>query len=109
MKAHKDAYIRNTGAWHFDNVVYSKINQNADGIIKNNKQMDDNRLNYNKLLLKSRFSLCPSGSGPNSIRLWESLGIGAIPVVLVDTLELPSHDLWDEALLYELRKINYIP
>lgn len=112
MKAHKDAYIRNTGAWHFDNVVYSKINQNADGIIKDNKQMDDNRLNYNKLLLKSRFSLCPSGSGPNSIRLWESLAVGAIPVVLADTLELPSHDLWDDTIirikedkLYTLNKI----
>jgi len=44
--------------------------------------------------------LCPSGSGPNSIRLWESLAAGAIPVVLADTLELPAHPLWKDAVVF---------
>ena len=54
---------------------------------------------YNDYLLKSVFSLCPSGSGPNSIRLWESLGIGTIPVVLADTLDLPKHELMEKAII----------
>lgn len=54
---------------------------------------------YNQVLLDSRYSLCPSGSGPNSIRLWESLACGAIPVLLADTLDLPEHELWDKAIV----------
>ena len=49
--------------------------------------------------MASRYSLCPSGAGPNSIRLWESLAVGAIPIILADTLELPEHEDWDKAVL----------
>ena len=56
------------------------------------------------VLLRSKFSLCPSGSGPNSIRLWESLALGSIPVLLADTLELPNHKLWDNAIVTILEK-----
>jgi hypothetical protein len=52
------------------------------------------------LLLDSRFTLCPSGSGPNYIRLWESLACGCIPVLLADTLDLPNHKLWDESIVF---------
>ena len=49
-------------------------------------------------LQQSVFALCPSGSGPNSIRLWEALGYGAIPVILADTLALPGDPvLWRQA------------
>ena len=54
---------------------------------------------YNNILLNSRFSLCPSGTGPNSIRFWESLACGSIPILLSDTLELPYHELWDNAII----------
>ena len=54
---------------------------------------------YNKILLRSRYSLCPSGSGPNSIRFWESLAVGSIPILLSDTLELPRHELWDKSIV----------
>ena len=54
---------------------------------------------YNQLLLDSKYSLCPSGSGPNSIRFWECLAIGTIPVLLADTLELPPHELWDDTIV----------
>jgi len=49
--------------------------------------------------LSSRYSLCPSGSGPNSIRFWEALATGSIPILLADTLELPQHELWDSAIV----------
>ena len=63
--------------------------------------------NYNKLLLKSRYTLAPSGSGPNSIRFWEALGAGSIPVLLADTLELPEHELWDETIVRIAEKDVY--
>ena len=51
------------------------------------------------MLLKSKYTLCPSGSGPNSIRFWEALGAGSIPVLLADTLELPKNELWNSAII----------
>ena len=60
--------------------------------------------NYNRLLLESCFSLCPSGSGPNSIRLWESLACGSIPVLLADTLDLPYGIDWKNAIIFYQEK-----
>ena len=34
---------------------------------------------YANTLQRNVFALCPSGSGPNAIRLWEALGYGAHP------------------------------
>ena len=65
---------------------------------------------YNELLIKSRYTLCPSGSGPNSIRFWECLGSGSIPVLLADTLELPEHELWNDAIIFlKENKVNTLP
>lgn len=51
-----------------------------------------------RILEASVFSLCPSGPSPNSARLWESIGCGAIPVIFGDIHFLPgSKALWDEA------------
>lgn len=83
--------IHDTGEWHFNSVVYSQ-HQNHNGEL--NPIGKDNRnkraTQYMDLMKRSRFSLAPSGSGPNSIRFWEALGSGTIPVLLADTLQLPS-------------------
>lgn len=91
--------IRNTGTWHFNHIVYSSQQNSGLREAPNPTHMEKTEY-YNRALLRSRFSLCPSGSGPNSIRLWESLAAGAIPVVLADTLELPAHPLWKEAVVF---------
>ena len=90
--------VENSGDWHFNTTVYSQyqnhnkqLNINEEHILKTKK--------YNNILIQSRFSLCPSGSGPNSIRFWESLACGAIPVLLADTLELPQNINWDEIIV----------
>jgi len=94
----EEAYIENTGGWHFNELVYSDFqNFNHDlfePVIHKNKTEK-----YNEVLLNSRYSLCPSGTGPNSIRFWESLAIGAIPVLLSDTLELPKNNMWKDTIL----------
>ena len=99
-----DAFIKNTGDWHFNAFVYD-VKQHSNGITEKKSPDDIEEEHtrktelYNRILLSSRFSLCPSGSGPNSIRFWESLAVGAIPILLSDTLDLPPHDLWKDAIL----------
>ena len=34
--------------------------------------------------------LCPAGAGPNTLRLWESLAVGSVPVLLGPTPRLPE-------------------
>jgi hypothetical protein len=96
----KNYYIKNTGEWHFNKNVYNKQIYNQ----KLNKKDIDNENKrtelYNKILINSRYSLCPSGSGPNSIRFWESLAVGSIPILLSDKLELPKHNLWKKAIIF---------
>ena len=40
-------------------------------------------------------------TGPNTIRLWEAIGSGAIPIILSDTFRPPGPRLlWDDALFF---------
>ncbi len=39
---------------------------------------------YQDVILASKFVLCPSGAGPSSIRLFETLGAGRVPVIISD-------------------------
>ncbi len=89
-----NCFVNKTNEWHFKTEVYG--NKLANSIQNNLVSEKDS---YNNLMLNSKYSLCPSGTGPNSIRLWESLAFGSIPIVLADSLELPHHDLWDVAIL----------
>ena len=98
MKHPDNCCVKYIGNWHFDNVVYNKkqnvyneLNESDDDTVRTRQ--------YNQLLIDSRYSLCPSGSGPNSIRLWESLAVGTIPIIIADTLELPCHELWENAII----------
>jgi hypothetical protein len=62
---------------------------------------DKASIEFQDSLRNSTFSLCPSGSGPNSIRLWESIGAGSIPVILADTYAPPGpRDLWERAAVF---------
>jgi len=91
----QDCYIKKTNGWFFESDVYGKKSNN----LKEKKEKSEGTSFYNNLLLNSRYSLCPSGSGPNSIRFWESLAIGSIPILLSDTLCLPEHELWKDAII----------
>ena len=73
--------------------------QNSNGIMVKDDEEITKTYEYNIILIKSRYTLAPCGIGPNSIRFWEALGAGSIPVLLSDTLELPENKLWDSAIL----------
>ena len=89
LEAHTDYAIEIKNLWHFNELVYEKQvlgkkkNQETDAI----KHAEAVR--YNSILSDSVFSLCPVGAGYNSLRLWESLAVGSIPVILADGLDLP--------------------
>lgn len=103
MEHPSGCFIEKTDGWFYESIVYNKQQ-------KNDGTFEKNTAKFNRVLLGSRFSLCPSGSGPNSIRFWESLGCGAIPILLSDTLELPPHPLWESAILrVQEHKLQSVP
>lgn len=90
-----EALIRGREHWHYHRVVYRHQIGRA-GIGATDGLLDDVAAReFSEALSRSVFALCPSGSGPNSIRLWEALEAGAIPVILSDHLALPGDPrLW---------------
>lgn len=96
----KTGLVKGRDKWHFNDVVYKKQigkGEYTDDIkIKENANAEE----YLNVMRQTKFSLCPSGTGPNSIRLWESIEIGVIPVVLSDTYRFPGNErLWECAAL----------
>ena len=53
---------------------------------------------YDNILGRSRFSLCPRGVGSSTMRFWESLKCGAIPVLISDELNLVPWD-WENTII----------
>jgi len=99
LRDHPKGRVVGRGMWHYHSEVYeAQIQGRALG---EDKEQVEKEEEFRDLLLNSVFSLCPSGSGPNSIRLWESLASGAIPVVISDGY-LPPGDLceWNEAVVF---------
>lgn len=100
LPAEESSYIKYRSQWHYENQVY---HEQIAGLQCNESSEDENRDNsreYSEVMKESIFSLCPSGSGPNSIRIWESLGFGCIPVILSDSLQLPGDsNLWNKAVI----------
>lgn len=72
--------IKERPSWYFEDRKHDANNQ------------------YVKALSNSRYSLCPVGSGPSTIRFWESLVAGAIPVLISDKIKLPEHD-WENCIV----------
>ena len=50
---------------------------------------------YVEILRNSHFSLCPRGRGPSSMRLYDSMSFGIVPVIISDEWIKPSFVDWD--------------
>ena len=68
--------------WHFNKLVYQEQVQHKPLAEADAQQVAAAAQRYNEVLSDSVFSLCPEGAGPNTLRIWESLAVGAIPVVI---------------------------
>jgi hypothetical protein len=91
------------------NIIY-RDSYHVDSSLFNghNKQANENE--YKNILQRSRFSLCPRGSSPSSVRFWESLAAGAIPILVSDNWVLPKWD-WENTIIHipekTFNKLNY--
>lgn len=72
-------------SWFFEELVFKK-----EKLSENLEKIKTETLEYNQTISDSVFTLCPHGSGPNSIRLWESMSIGSIPVLFETNWERPT-------------------
>ena len=76
--------------WHFNKVVYQEQVQHQPLAEAETATVEKTTRRYNEVLSDSVFSLCPEGAGPNTLRLWESLAVGAIPVVFAPSWVPPA-------------------
>jgi len=70
------------------------------------------KIDYINQLKRSIFSLCPRGYGRTSFRLYESMMMGSIPVIISDAWKPPLYDVldWNEFSLYvDENDISRIP
>lgn len=72
--------IRHSRGWIEDTSCYNFFG--AAGRPEN--EMDSQRKQYAALLARSKFILCPRGSGPASFRLFEALAAGRVPVIITE-------------------------
>lgn len=84
LKDREDCYVVDTGIWHFES---------------NKKIQEENSRKYVEILGDTKYSLCPRGTGPSTIRMWESMAMGSKPVIFSDLLKYPmefylSSNLW---------------
>jgi len=65
---------------------------------------------YQNILQRSKFSLCPRGSSCSSVRFWESIHAGAVPILISDNWDLPDWD-WNNTIIKikeeDFEKMNY--
>ncbi len=86
--------------WHYEQIVYKKQIAGLDLDEETKIEKASQEQEYKNILAESTFSLCPSGSGPNTIRLWESLGALSIPVVFSNNFRFPGdQELWKRAAI----------
>lgn len=64
---------------------------------------------YSDTMAASKFVLCPRGIGPSSLRLYETIEAGRIPVIISDHWVAPPQVCWDFAVRIPESKISSIP
>jgi len=74
LNEREDCLIVDTGDWHYN---ASRTRQAV------------NSAEYIKLLGNTKYSLCPRGTGPSSIRIWEAMAMGSAPIIVSDFLKMP--------------------
>lgn len=106
LKNQPDYCLKLNNMWHFNEEVYNQQLGLQVEEISTSAQFSVNE--YNEVLSDSKFSLCPIGAGPNTLRLWESLAMGSIPVVISDNYEFPllikddgSNFNWSDAVVMQ--------
>jgi hypothetical protein len=85
-----DAIVIERSEWHFEQDVYRNQLLGATEDEVKAKVREQQEREYIDVMEETIFCLCPSGSGPNSIRLWEAIEFGCVAVVLSDNFDMIS-------------------
>lgn len=72
-------------------------------------QMEVRGRAYAEVLGASSFVLCPRGIGTSSLRLYETLEAGRVPVIISDEWVPPTDTDWSFAIQIEERRVGSIP
>ena len=77
---------RDTGEWHF---------------YKTGHDLNDSSDFYISTIKDSKMTICPRGTGPSTIRIWEAMAMSSVPVIISDSLQLPlsSEIDWSEHVI----------
>jgi hypothetical protein len=102
----------NTFPW-VRNLVYDKFKSENWVKIGNPVPTIDGRKTYLREIKSSKFVLCPRGNGIDTHRIWESLYMGSIPIVIYENAHHLFTDLpilfinnWEE-LTYDFLNKKY--
>jgi hypothetical protein len=104
-----NSYIKKRETWHFEQQVYKKQilgkNLTDQDLIIESQNGDE----YKKIMKMSKFALCPSGAGPNTIRFWEAIEFGCIPILISNQMALPGvYGDWADAIIRIPEEEEYI-
>ena len=67
---------------------------------RQNELFTQQQKDYADLLIRSKFVLCPRGSATSSYRLYETMQIGRVPVILSDEWIPPMGPNWNEFAVF---------
>ena len=81
-----DVFVDLGNEWHFNKVVYEEQVLNREVEAHHIDEHHKKTFRYNSILSDSKFSLCPEGAGPNTLRFCESIAVGSIPVIFSEDL-----------------------
>jgi hypothetical protein len=97
-----DIFVDLGNEWHFNKVVYEEQVLSKEIESHHIDEHHQKTFRYNTILSDSVFSLCPFGAGPNTLRLWESIAVGSIPVIFNDDLAFFNESRFGKELLQNL-------
>jgi len=81
-----------------NNIIYRNEYHVTSEIFSNKYNKIKQEDEYKQILQRSLFSLCPRGSSCSSVRFWESLHAGSIPILISDNWLLPEWD-WNNTII----------
>ncbi|NDB86468.1 MAG: hypothetical protein EB127_27790, partial [Alphaproteobacteria bacterium] len=108
-KLRKDVVFQVKNRWFYDGAVYTL---QVRGLNLDPSYLESHALetkNFNETVSDSLFVACPEGSGPNTLRIWESMSVGSIPILFENDWERPTLDglSWDDfSFTIEYNKVN---
>ena len=73
------------------------------------EQTNEWKESYIELIKDSKFILCPRGQGLNSIRFFESIAAGRIPILISNEVKLPLNNIidWSSYVIHLKENVNY--